>query len=206
MILRQKIKSPVPQQMLWVAEYSNGTYLSEFDLQTQKPNQFNAIRRQDVIRFGLVGIDVPVYYEVFGGFFNIAGRGIQAKYVTQDGKEYFLIGHNKPYNNIIQFKRGESELNLLQPKHDSVIWGKNAGEVVEHSFGYKANISVEDVNFEFEALCRIPYQQPVLMTFKLTADKDLNGALVILRNSTEVASIDAPLEVGIQGETSWVVK
>lgn len=206
MMLREKMKSPVPQEIIWLAEYSDGTYLSEFDFQTQQPNKFDRIRRQDVIRFGLVGIDVPVYYEVFGGFFNIAGRGIQAKYVTASEEEYYLIGHNKPYNQIIQFKRGESELNLLDLKRDSIIWGKNAGEIVEHHFGYRVHLDVRDVRFEFEVVCTIPYQKPVFMTFKLAANKDLDGSLVILRSGVEVARIKAPLEKNVKGETSWVVK
>lgn len=204
-MFRKKIKSPVKQEIIWLAEYADGTYLTEFDLNTQKPNKLDMIRKTDIIRFGLVGIDVPVYYEVYGGYFNVAGRGIQVRY-EEDGKEYYLIGQNKPYNNFLSIKRGESVLNFGDLTRDVVAWGKNAGQIIEHTFGYRENLEVNGVKFIFEALCTIPYQKPVFMTFKLIADKDMDGKLVIMRNGKDFTSIEAPLKVGELGETSWMVR
>ena len=56
-------KAPTRQPFAWVAEYINGTYLSEFDYITKQENNFYDIDRNSLVRFGLVGDGVSAYFE-----------------------------------------------------------------------------------------------------------------------------------------------
>lgn len=206
-VFRKKVKSPVARDLMWCVEYADGTFVTEFDLETQKPNNLNTIRVTDVIRFGLVGIDAPLYFEVFGGNFNIAGRGISLMY-NVDGKNYPLIGKPQMYNNFIAFKRGVSDLALGGARRDNeiVLWGDPSGEVTEYVFGYIARVDNGDVKFNLKAIVTVPFRKPIYMTFTVGADKELNGHLVIYRNNEPFESIEAPLDPELGGEFSWVVR
>lgn len=207
-VLKQKLKSPVNQQLLWLAEYSDGTFLAEFDFETQKQNKQYEINRAELLRFGLVGVDMPMYFETFGGNFNIAGRGIQVLYRVGD-KDYPLIGRPQLYTNITSFKRGVAELDLTgggMASNDVIGWGKQEGEVTEFAFGYNEKIVIEDIKFNFKAIVTVPFQKPVYMTFTVGADRELNGQLVILRNGVEIEVTDSPIDEEFGGEVQWAVQ
>lgn len=46
---RQYTRSPVSQAYVWIADYYDGTYLSEFDLQTQQANSFYTINKDKLV-------------------------------------------------------------------------------------------------------------------------------------------------------------
>lgn len=191
-------KSPVSQPFIWVAEYMDGNYFTEFDYATAEENSFHAIDRGNLIRFGLVGDGVCAYYEILGGIFKIVGQMITAKYVVGE-KEYRLIGQPIPYSDIITYKDAEF---VFDPK----IAGSGSTHITQFSVGYKVKLKLDDVNFSFQALCQIPMQQRARMQFKLVADKDLGGKLVISRNGREVDVVDAPLEKGKGGMINWEMR
>jgi hypothetical protein len=195
----QLLESPVKtQDFIWVASYYDNTFLSEFNFDDQKENSFYDIDRNKLIRFGLVGYGMNLYFEVLGGVFKIAGRMIEVVYKVND-KNYYLTGQPLiMYNDIIQYKQAETTMNMLT--------GKTSNNVItQYNFGYKQNLNIDGINFNFKAICSVPYGKPVYMNFRLVADQDLNGILCIKKNGTYVAEISAPLQANVGGEVNWQV-
>ncbi|MGG0807025.1 hypothetical protein ABE144_05110, partial [Brevibacillus laterosporus] len=133
--------SPVPQrEFIWLAEYVDGTHLSEFDFNTKQENDFYSIDKKTVVRFGLIGHGHKLYYETFGGHFKLGNGQIDLVYKTGD-KEYFLTGQNEFYQDLITFKRAEAEINLLNST------GELSPIITEYVFGYKHKLIFEDISF-----------------------------------------------------------
>lgn len=183
--------SPVNQDFVWVAEYANGSHYSEFDFLTKKENNFYNIKRDELIRFGLIGCGFKLYYESIGGVFKLNGQMIEVIYEV-DGKEYNLTGSQNFYNDIIAYKDAESVLTLNSTE------AKN--HITQYNFGYKINLDFDQVNFSFRALCKIPYNNQMHLNFRLVADEDLNGFLIIKKNGFVVDKFEAPLQKNIGGE------
>ncbi|MGG4105136.1 hypothetical protein AAXB25_14565 [Paenibacillus lautus] len=202
MISEVPVFSPVRQDFIWVAEYMDGNHLAEYDFNTREENNFYEIMKNNLIRFGLIGHGFRMYYEVFGGFFKIGGQMIEVVYKTDD-KEYFLTGQQKMYNDIIQYKDSEATFNFALANA-----GEAYSEIVQHTFGYKVSLPIEDVNFNFKAQCKVPLKgnQPVYMNFRVVADKELSGILQIRKNGRVVEEIDAPLKEDIGGEFNWFIQ
>lgn len=196
-------KSPVDfQDYVWAAEYADGTKLLEFDPQTKRPNKFYDIRKQDLIRFGLIGLGYKMYSEVYGGFMVINRQLFEVVYKVGD-KEYYLTGQPKMYNDIISYKDAEATANVTSKGAPN---GKFSNRITGFNFGYKVQLDVEDVKFNFRLIYSVPYNSPAYLNFRLVANKKLDGKLVIKRNGSAVAEFEAPLEEGIGGELNWVVK
>jgi hypothetical protein len=190
-------KSPVNQDFIWLGEYLDGTHLAEFNLQTGKENYFHDLQKSKLLRFGLIGhgMKLIAYRD---GVFSIAGVCIEVGYRI-DGKYYPLTGYTRQnYTDVITFKDAES------------MFVQGGGVTRPHinmfSFGYKANITTNGINFHFKPIVKVPYNKPIYMNFWLVADQDLDGEFVVKRNNKEVYSVHAPLRKGIGGETDWVVK
>lgn len=113
MILGQKqySRSPVSQAYIWIADYYDGTYLSEYDLQTQHAHRFYDINKEKLVLFGLIGQGSQVYYNVSNGVFHINADRYSISYECEE-QEYPLTGRTFVYNDIIQFKNGSSEANM----------------------------------------------------------------------------------------------
>jgi hypothetical protein len=191
-------QSPVNQGYVWVAEYFDGTHLSEFNFETREENSFHAIKPDQLLRFGLVGCGMNLYYEVFGGVFKLAGQMIELVYKT-DKKEYHLTGQQKMYNDIITYKDAQMFISLDGRTHTGPT-------ITQYSFGYKEQLSIDDVEFKLKALCKVPIGGLVYLTIRLVANKALKGKLLIKKNGRIVEEIEAPLKPGVGGETNWEVK
>lgn len=199
-MINQFTQSPVEtQDFIWIADYSNGIFLSEFNLDSKKENSFYDIDKINLIRFGLIGCNMNLYYEVLGGVFKIAGQMLEFVYII-DGKEYYLTGQQQMYNDIIQFKNAESNFD------PSGINGSIGSTITQYNFGYKQSLNIHNINFNFKAICAVPYGKHAYMNLRLVADQDLNGVLCIKRNGVIVAQIEAPLESNIGGELNWIVQ
>jgi hypothetical protein len=190
-------KSPVAQDFIWLGEYLDGTHLAEFNLQTGKENSFYDLKKQELIRFGLMGHGMKMYAYA-DGIFSINGVVIEIGYRVGE-KWYPLTGHvRKNYRDVITYKDAESIFvqggGVTRPK------------INQFNFGYKAIVDLEEVTFNFKPIVKVPFNQPVHMNFWLVADKDLDGEIVILRNNREISAVHAPLKKGIGGEVNWVVK
>jgi len=195
----QLLESPVNfQDFIWIATYFDNTFLSEYNFDDKRENSFYDIDRNRLLRFGLVGYGMNLYFEVLGGIFKIAGQMIEVVYKLND-KIYYLTGQPLiMYNDIITYKDAES---ILDVRNGQTM----RNMITQYNFGYKQNLHIDGVNFNFKAICSIPYGKPVFLNLRLVADQNLNGYLCIKKNGVYVAEIYAPLEANVGGEVNWQV-
>jgi hypothetical protein len=197
------LQSPVSEQdFIWVAAYSDGTFFSEYSYDTKVENSFYDIDRSKLIRFGLVGYGMNMFFEVYGGTFNIAGRMYEIIYKDKkENKDYHLTGHGFiPYNDIIQFKNAHSNFN---PREGI---GSLKSTIDQFNFGYKQTLNLDNVQFHYKAVCSIPYGNPIYLNIRLVAARDFeDGVIIIKRNGTNVFEIDAPMKANVAYETNWSV-
>lgn len=188
--------SPVEQDFIWLAEYANGKYLSEYDLKTHEKNWFRDINRDSLIRFGLIGHGHKLYFHTYRGTFIIQGKMFDFVYQNDDIK-YPLSGLNKFYNDIIQFKNAESFFNTAA--------SKSMSRITQYNFGYKTKNTYEDgTKINFQVICQIPYNDYATFNIKLVANKNMGGKLIILGNGTHIIDkYEAPLSEGVGGEITW---
>jgi hypothetical protein len=189
----------VEQDFIWIGEYVDGTHLSEYNIHTKEREDFYSIKRDALIRFGLIGHGMKLLYEVGGGFFKLNGQMYEFVYKVGD-KEYYLTGQFKPYNDVITYKDAEAWANLTA--NDAANF---PSRILAYNFGYKHNMTIDGVNFSLRALCSIPHGEPVHFAVRLVADQKLEGKLVIKKNGTEIAEFNAPLDKGVGGELKWAV-
>lgn len=188
-------RSPVAQDFIWLAEYYDGTHLAEFDFQTKEENSFYEIQRNKLIRFGLIGHRMKLFFEV-DGIFNLNGKTLGLIYRTKE-KDYYLTGHYGKYKDIITYKDAESS---FLPNG-----GVTSPRINQYNFGYKAEITIDDVTFNVKPIIKIPFNQPVYLNLWLVANKKLNGELVIKYGNRESKVIKAPLKKGVGGEINWII-
>lgn len=193
--------SPVAQDFIWVAEYPDGTHLSEFDFNTKEENSFYKIDKKRLFRFGLIGHGQKIYFER-DGVFNIAGRRILFFYEI-DGKMLPLNGDFRyNVNDIITYKDAESSGLVAGFKGQGLL----SNRITQYNIGYKTNIQVEGVNFHFKPIVKIPFNQPVYFNIWLVADRELNGKFIIVVNGRMRFEIDAPLKPNVGGELNWILQ
>lgn len=193
--------SPVGQDFIWVAEYPDGTHLSEFCFNTQKENSFYHIDRAKLFRFGLVGHGQKMYFER-DGIFNVAGRRLQFFYEV-DGQRLPLSGDYKyNVNDIITFKDAEAS-GLMSGFSGG---GSLSNRITQYSLGYKSNININGINFHFKPIIKLPLNSPAMLNLWLVADRKLDGKLVITNNGVVAFETKAPLEPNIGGELNWIIQ
>lgn len=196
MLTKMPPYSFVDQDFIWVADYFDGTSLCEYNPTTKQREDFYSIRKDKLTRFGLVGHGMKLYYEVGGGFFKLQGQLYEIVY-EENGKEYYLTGQIKPYNDVITYKDAEAWMSK---------GGQFPSKITAFNFGYKQALVVDGVNFLVKAIVSIPFNSPVTMTIRLVGDRKMDGKLVIKKNGTKIAEIGAPLNKGVGGEFKWTVK
>ncbi|MBG9774884.1 hypothetical protein [Brevibacillus laterosporus] len=188
--------SPVPQrEFIWLAEYVDGTHLSEFDFNTKQENDFYSINKKTVARFGLIGHGHKLYYETFGGHLKLGNGQIDLVYKTEE-KEYFLTGQNEIYQDLITFKRAEAEINLLNSS------GELRPVITEYVFGYKHKLKFKDVSFYIKVLIGLSEKSPIL-TLRLVSNRDVEGSVGIKLNGIAVSEMMANLTKEISQEFKW---
>lgn len=190
----------VEQDYIWIGEYADGTHLSEYNIQTKVREDFYKLRRKDLIRFGLIGHGMKLYYEVLGGFFHLNGQIYELIYKVGD-KEYYLTGQSHLYNDVIQYKDAEAWANFNEYSRNNF-----PSRITAYNFGYKVKLEVDGVRFNVKPIISVPYKEPVFLDITLVADTDLDGKLVIKKNGSEIAEFDAPLKKGVGGRLKWSVR
>jgi hypothetical protein len=197
------LNSPVQDQdFIWVAAMSNGTFFPEYSFEDGSPNNFQDIDRSSLIRFGLVGMGLNMYYEIYGGHFKICGRMIEVIYKDKTTNiDYYLTGQPMiPYNDIIQFKSAFSDINSLE------TGGSLKTNISQYNFGFKQNLKINDTNFNFKAICCVPYGGNIYLNIRVVSDRDFEkGVLIIRRNLLETFEFDAPMQANHAYEMNWVV-
>ncbi|AMM44859.1 hypothetical protein SP15_060 [Bacillus phage SP-15] len=187
--------SPVAQDFIWLGEYLDGTHLSEFGLETKEENSFYDIQRDKLLRFGLIGHGLKLYFEV-DGVFNLAGQAIELEYRVGD-KVYPLTGLYGQSRDIITYKDAEA---LLNP-----AGGKVRTQINQYTFGYKTELDVQGIKFNLKALCVVPYGKAAYMNLRLVSDSELEGTLVVKKNNRVHQEIKAPLSKGVGGEVNIII-
>jgi hypothetical protein len=189
------------REFIWVAGYLDGSMLAEFDFQTYKDNDFEAIRRDNLLTFGLLGHGLKMYFDTATGIFNLAGNEYEIIYKADD-KEYNLTGQYQLYNDIIQYKSAFTDFDPFAKEQG---YAGSAG-IFQYNFGYKNRFNIDGTNFSFKAICKMPLNQPIHLALWLVADADLNGQIVIKKNGITIEKIDAPIVKNVGGDMNWVVK
>lgn len=199
MFINDNLYSPNSQQLIWCAEYIDGTSLCEVDLDTLEENTFKQIQKDKLLRFGLFGSGTKSYYEVYSGIFKIVGQMIQVSYATED-KQYDLMGQPLMYyNDVIAYKDAEFVF-------DPTVPNSGINRITQFNFGYKQKLNIDGVNFSFKAICQFPLNQGIQIELTVVSDIDLKGRLVIRRNNVIVDEFDAPLKKNVGGEITWQMR
>ncbi|WP_240636852.1 hypothetical protein [Paenibacillus silvae] len=189
--------SPVGQDFVWVGEYDDGTYLSEFNFDTKEENSFYDIQRDRLVRFGVMGHGSKFFFES-DGVFNLDGIGIEVIYKDGD-KEYNLTGHSGKFNDVITYKDAESTVNFASGRDGTIT----DTTITQYNFGYKAVIEIDGITFQFKATCKIPFGEPLHINFWLVADQKMDGVLLIKKNNRIATELKAPLRKGVGGEVNF---
>jgi hypothetical protein len=188
------------QKMIWMAAYNNNTFLSEYSYDTKAKNDFNSIDKDNLIRFGLIGYSMNMYFEVRGGAFKIVGRMYEVIYKDKDTNvEYYLTGHPMTmYSDIIQYKTADSTFDALTGETT------NSG-ILQYNFGYKQTLDIDDVQFNYKAICSLPTTgKPIFLNIRLVSDRAFNnGSIIIRKNSEEIFEFYAPMEANVAYEMNW---
>lgn len=194
--------SPInDQDFIWIASYMDGTSLSEFSSDSKIENSFYNINKEKLIRFGLIGHGMNLYFEVYGGEFKLAGRLIEFSYKDKKTNiEYPLTGHvMNPYNDIKQFKNASSSMNKLSNKNA-------AAQIDQYNFGYCKSLHVKNVYFNIKAICSIPYGNNVYITLDISSDQEFEDGLIISKtNGVQIDEIDAPMKANKTYQIKWIV-
>lgn len=201
--MREAVSPRSGQDFIWLAEYLDGTNLSEFNLDgNNEENSFYDIDKNKLLRFGFLGNGVYLFYEI-DGVFKLAGQTIEVIYKDKATNiEYYLTGRQEMYNDIICYKDAESTVNISSSGQNMTNIGTT---ISQYNFGYKFSFNINEVNFNFQAVCKIPFGQPVFIEFWLVADTTIDGVFIIKKRGEIVAEIDAPLEQGVGGLLNWMV-
>lgn len=194
--------SPVPQiqNFIWVAEYYDGTYLSEYNFDNKHDNNYYNIDRSKLIRFGLIGMGSQMYFDVANGIFNINNNRIQVSYVVNK-EEYPLTGRTFLYNDIIQYKEAYGDINL-----SSFPSGGNLkNNIASQAIGYKKSMFLVDANIHFKNILHIPQDKNVApyLEIKISSDKDMDGELIFRVNGMTANKVHAPLLKDKAGIYNW---
>ncbi|MGG1650402.1 hypothetical protein ABHN03_16490 [Paenibacillus sp. NRS-1775] len=195
-------RSHIPfQNFIWVADYYDNTYLTEYDGHDKKFNDFYSIDKDKLLAFGYIGEGSQIYFDVANGIFNINGHRFMISYAT-DEKEYSLTGRTYLYNDIIQYKDASSDADLLTKEER----GRFDSQIDQYNIGYKKQMLLEDVNINFQCVCSIPLRSATFFQIKITSNKDLDGKLIIRCNGIVSEEIHAPLKANMSGNINWELR
>lgn len=195
--------SPVKesQNFIWVAEYYDGAFLSEYNFDDRKSNDYYAIDRNKLLRFGLIGMGSQMYFDAANGIFNINNNRIQVSYIV-DGQEIPLTGRTFLYNDIIQYKKAFGDANLSAHSSNG---GRMKNHIQSHAIGYKKTMNILNVNIHFKNILHIPQSKNLLpyLEIKISAEQDLNGELIFRVNGLTANRFQAPLIKNTAGIYNW---
>lgn len=193
---QSQIQSAVNIPFNWVADYFDGTYLSEYDFASNIPNNFYAINQNNTIRFGLIGQRMKFFFENIDGSFSLNGRRVDVAYEV-DGKRYLLTNSTNK-KDFITYKQAHTEYNQRN--------GIQRSNIEAISFGYKTICKNDDIEFFFQPVVSLPFNSNAYMEVKLTSNVSLNGELIFIARGKEVERFHAPLEANVSGQINWTIK
>ncbi|MEC1179199.1 hypothetical protein P9B03_11950 [Metasolibacillus meyeri] len=181
----------------WAADYANGKNYTEYDLLTHKKNDFYLIQKNQVIRFGLFGQGMKLFFEMADGLFNLNGKRVEIEYHADHGEVYYLTTNFKN-KDLITYKEAYADYNNVQGIQHSNLKAIN--------FGYKTIYSRDDIQLFFQPIVSLPFNESAFIEVKLTSNKDLNGYLVFKSRGLEVERFYALLKANKAGQINWTIK
>ncbi|MBG9757524.1 hypothetical protein ACNA06_01100 [Lysinibacillus sp. RSDA_15] len=182
----------------WNADYANGKNYAEYDPLTHKKNDFYLIQKNQVIRFGLFGQGMKLFFEMSDGSFNLNGRRIEIEYIDEHSESYNLTT-NFADKDLITYKEAYADYNNVQGIQQSKIKSIN--------FGYKTIFKKDGVQFFLQPIVSLPLEdENPFIEVKLTSNKTMNGHLVFKSRGVEIERFPAPLEVNKAGQLNWTIK
>ena len=191
-----KVPKPIGIPINWVAEYVNGDILSEYDFETHKPNNFYSIRQNEVVRFGLFGNGIKMYFDKIDGHFHLNGRRIDIVY-KENGRIHNLT-NNIENKDLITFKQAYTNFD-----RNSIIQSTNIESI---NFGYKTFYKKDDLILFFQPIVSLPFGNSAFIETKLTSNKSLEGELIFYVSNKERERFYAPLKKEISGVINWTIK
>lgn len=123
-------------------------------------------------------------------------------YATESN-EYQLTGRTFLYNDIITYKKAVAEADFF-PNGLRIV--SSSQKVTDYHVGYKKKMDLEGVNINFYNILHLPFMQIPYFEIKISADKDLDGKLIIRVNGLTVDTIHAPLIKDKAGLINWELK
>lgn len=183
----------------WGAEYFNGEYLTEFDLNTNDKNDFYSIQQHKLNRFGLFGAGLKMFYNIDGSF-NIAGQQIEIEYHL-DGTVYNLTS-NSASKDCITYKKKSIDF------HPEIEYQYE--KLVSIDFGYKTLLNYDGIQFYFQPIVVVgmPTEHEdgrIEIEIKMTSNKDLNGQLVFKNKGKIMDKEDCPLVRNHKTTVNWII-
>lgn len=193
-------KQPIPQAINipfnWVADYYDGTFLSEYDFLSHNKNSFYAIKQSETIRFGLFGQNMRFFFENSDGSFMLNGRRVDIGYEI-DGK-LLMLTNNFNKKDFITYKEAFTDF-----KGEEGTQRTNLNSI---NFGYKTVYERDGYIINFQPVVSLPVGESVYIEVKMTSNTSLNGDLVFFTRGKEAERFRAPLEKGVSGQMNWTVK
>ncbi|MEK4025529.1 hypothetical protein [Sporosarcina sp. FSL W7-1283] len=180
----------------WVADYFDGSYLSEYDFQSHKPNNFYTVKQDFTLRFGLIGQGMKMYFDNTDGSFHLNGRKVDIVYEFE-GKQYVLTCNNEK-KDFITYKQAFTEYNNRE--------GRQRSNIESINFGYKTVYKKDDIEMFFQPVVSLPFDSKAFIEIKLTSNKEMNGELVFISRRKEIERFKAPLQVNTSGNMKWTIK
>lgn len=183
----------------WGAEYFDGTYLTEFDLSTNKKNDFYSIQQEKLLRFGLYGAGMKMFYNQDGSF-NLAGQHIEIEYHTKE--RVYPLTINFETKDCITYKYKEKDFDRNFTVQDD--------RLVSIDFGYKTLLNYDGIQFFFQPVVRamLPTKTEngrVQIEVKMTSNQDMNGQIVFKNKGVIINQGNCPLIINKSTTVDWVV-
>lgn len=193
-------KNPIPQAIEipfnWIADYFDGSFLSEYDFQTNKENNFYSIKQNETLRFGLIGQGMKFFFENSDGSFYLNGKRVDITYEVDNEK--FVLTNNFNKKDFITYKEAYADFNQKSGVQNSNIYSIN--------FGYKTTFTKDDLIINFQPIVSLPFDSSAFVEVKISANKTMNGQLVFISRGKEIERFSAPLEENVSGQINWTIK
>lgn len=192
-------------EMIWVAEYKDGTCLFQRDLNKNTKNSFYSIEKDNLNKFGLIGKGYNCHFNVFGGTYIINERKINIRIITENNI-HFLTEQNLIYNDIITYIDASAPIDfsaaINQESEKNSIKTANS-RIDAYNVGYKTKITSYGYNFNLQTLVKFPETDTPFMNISLNTDKDLKGNLIIMVDNSLSLNEEIELKANHGGELNW---
>lgn len=194
-------------KMIWVAEYKDGSCLFQRDLNKNTKNSFYSIEKEELSKFGLIGMGYNCYFDTFGGNYYINDRKINIRIITENNI-HFLTEQNLIYNDIITFIDASAPIDFsaaIDQESEENISKFTDSRIDAYNVGYKTKITSYGYNFNLQTLVKFPETDTPFMNISLNTNKDLKGNLIVMVDNSLSLNTEIELKANHGGELNWTL-